>query len=38
MRTNWTVLSGGSFDGSGKFSFTNAIGTNPRLFYLLRVP
>ena len=37
-RTNWTVLSSGSFDGSGKFSFTNAIGANPRLFYILRVP
>jgi hypothetical protein len=37
-RTNWTVLSGGTFDGSGKFSFTNAIGANPRLFYILRVP
>ena len=37
-RTNWTVLTSGSFDGSGKFSFTNAIGTNPRLFYILRVP
>jgi hypothetical protein len=37
-RTNWTVLSSGSFDGSGKFAFTNAIGTNPRLFYILRVP
>jgi IPT/TIG domain len=37
-RTNWTVLSGGSFDGSGRFAFTNAIGANARLFYILRVP
>jgi hypothetical protein len=37
-RTNWMVLGNGSFDGSGKFAFTNAIGTNPRLFYILRVP
>ena len=37
-RTNWTVLTNASFDGSGNFSFTNAIGTNPFQFYLLRVP
>jgi hypothetical protein len=36
--TNWTVLANGNFDGSGKFFFTNAIGTNPWQFYLLRVP
>jgi hypothetical protein len=37
-RTNWTVLTNGTFDGSGKFSFTNPIGANPRLFYTVRVP
>ena len=36
--TNWTVLANGSFDGSGKFSFTNEMGTNPLQFFLLRVP
>ncbi len=37
-RTNWTVLTNGSFDGNGNFLFTNAIGTNPQQFYILRVP
>jgi hypothetical protein len=37
-RTNWPVLTNGSFDSTGKFSFTNAIGTNPWQFYMLRVP
>jgi hypothetical protein len=37
-RTNWTVLTNGSFDGNGNFQFTNAIGTNPAQFYNLRVP
>lgn len=37
-RTNWIVLASGSFDGNGKFSFTNAIQTNRWLFYNLRVP
>jgi hypothetical protein len=37
-RSNWTVLSSGSFDSSGKFSFTNALGTNTQRFYLLQVP
>ena len=37
-RTNWTVVASGSFDGSGKFSFTNTIGANSRLFYILKVP
>lgn len=36
--SNWTVTANGSFDSSGKFSFTNATGTNPFQFYLLRVP
>jgi hypothetical protein len=36
-RTNWTVLSSGSFDGSGNFSVTNATGTNSQSFYTLRV-
>jgi len=37
-RTNWVVLTNGSFDTNGKFSFTNAIGTSLRQFYTLRVP
>lgn len=37
-RTNWTVLTNGSFDSSGKFSFTNAIGTNLGRFFILEVP
>jgi hypothetical protein len=37
-RTNWVVLTNGSFDINGRFSSTNAIGTNPWRFYILRVP
>jgi hypothetical protein len=37
-RTNWTVLTNGNFDINGKFSFTNAIGTNLRRYYTLQVP
>jgi len=37
-RTNWTVLTNGSFDSNGNFSFTNAISTNSERFYMLRVP
>jgi hypothetical protein len=37
-RTNWMVFTNGSFDSSGKFSFTNAIGPNPARFYNLRAP
>ena len=38
-RTNWTVLTNGSFDGNGNFSFTNAISfTNAEVFYTLRAP
>lgn len=38
-RTNWTVLTNHNFDSNGNFSFTNPISsTNPRLFYMLRVP
>jgi hypothetical protein len=38
-RTNWTVLTNGSFDSHGNFSFTNAISpANPETFYTLRVP
>jgi uncharacterized protein (TIGR03437 family) len=37
--TNWTVLTTGSFNSMGNFSFTNAIAsTNADRFYLLRVP
>jgi hypothetical protein len=38
-RTNWTVLTNGSFDSNGNFSFTNTVSfANPEMFYLLRVP
>jgi len=36
--TNWIVLTNGTFDGNGNFSFTNAVGTNGRQFYILQVP
>jgi fibronectin-binding autotransporter adhesin len=36
--TNWTVLTNGTFDGSGNFSTTNATGPGPRQFYILQVP
>ena len=35
---NWTVVTNGTFDGSGNFSTTNAAGTNSRQFYILQVP
>jgi hypothetical protein len=36
---NWAVLTNGSFDSKGNFSFTNAIAAaNGQLFYRLRVP
>jgi len=35
----WTVLTNGTFDGNGNFSFTNVIAvTNAELFYILKVP
>lgn len=37
-RTNWTVLTSGSFNNSGNFVFTNALGTNAQQFYILQVP
>jgi len=38
-RTNWTVLTNGSFGSNGNFSFTNALSsTNPDMFYMLRAP
>jgi autotransporter-associated beta strand protein len=36
--SNWTVLTNGSFDGSGNFSLTNALGNNSHQFYILQVP
>jgi hypothetical protein len=36
--SNWTVLTSGSFNGSGNFSSTNSVGTNSQRFYMLRVP
>ena len=39
LLANWTVLTTGSFNSLGNFSFTNPISsTNPAMFYLLRVP
>ncbi len=37
-RASWAVVANGSFDSTGRFSFTNAVGTNPQQFYSLRVP
>ncbi|HLX70411.1 MAG TPA: IPT/TIG domain-containing protein [Verrucomicrobiae bacterium] len=37
-RSNWAVLASGSFDSSGNFSSTNALGTNAQQFYILQVP
>jgi hypothetical protein len=36
--TNWTVLSTNTFNTSGGFSVTNAIGTNGATFYRLEIP
>lgn len=37
--TNWTVLTSGSFNSAGNFSFTNPIAsTNRDRFYMLRAP
>ncbi|HEY1663701.1 MAG TPA: hypothetical protein VGI03_14885 [Verrucomicrobiae bacterium] len=36
--TNWTVVTAGSFDGSGNFSSTNSIPTNNQEFYILEIP
>jgi len=35
---SWTVLTNGSFDANGNFSFTNATATDKARFYILRVP
>jgi fibronectin-binding autotransporter adhesin len=35
---SWTVLTNGTFDGSGNFSSTNAVGTNAEQFYIIREP
>ena len=36
---DWTVLGGGSFNGTGGFSFTNGVSPSvPVRFYLIRVP
>ncbi len=37
-RSNWTLLTNGTFDGNGNFSSTNATGTNTVRFYQLQVP
>ena len=36
--TNWVVLTNGTFDNSGNFSSTNAVGTNAQRYYRLQVP
>jgi len=36
--TNWTVLTNGTFSGSGNFSITNAMGGSRQEFYILQVP
>jgi len=36
--TNWTVLTNGTFSGSGNFSITNAMGGSRQEFYILKVP
>jgi hypothetical protein len=35
---DWMVLTGGSFDANGNFSFTNSTGTSHQQFFLLREP
>ena len=35
---NWTVLASGTFDSSGNFSYTNAVGSSAHQFYILKVP
>ena len=37
-RTNWTLLTNGTFDLNGRFASTNSTGTNQQRFYLLQVP
>jgi len=36
--SSWTVLTNDTFGNNGNFSFTNAMGGNPRQFYILQVP
>lgn len=36
--SNWTVLTNSTFDNSGNFNSTNALGTNSHQFYILQVP
>ncbi len=36
--TNWVVLTNGTFDNTGNFSSTNAVGTNAQRYYRLQVP
>jgi fibronectin-binding autotransporter adhesin len=35
---SWTILTNGTFSGSGDFSFTNTMGANRQEFYILKVP
>jgi autotransporter-associated beta strand protein len=35
---SWSDVGSGTFDSSGNFSFTNAVGPGPQLFYILRTP
>ncbi len=34
----WQVLTNGTFDSSGNFSITNAVGGKPQQYYILQVP
>jgi glucose/arabinose dehydrogenase len=36
--TNWSLIYTGTFDPYGNFVFTNPMGNNARLFYLLEIP
>jgi hypothetical protein len=36
-RANWTRVSTNSFDASGNFNITNAVGSAPQDFYILEL-
>jgi hypothetical protein len=36
--SNWTLLSTGSFDATGRLSYTNSVATNAQQFFRLQVP
>jgi hypothetical protein len=35
---SWNVLTNGTFDASGNFSSTNAVGTARQQFYIIKQP